>query len=771
MLNLTSSCDRSDRNGTTYNYIITADLTHNNHGDDTYNNNGPSHGNSSDNTLPDDIPLNFITTFGTINTPISTRNGKALSKLNSTAAGTTNVTITLDNQTITIPVDVKNINVLGISNTRTGESFSTIQATIDSKNTLDGDTITLADGTYTENVVVYKKLIIKAVSGANVTVQASNPYIGVFTIVADGSTIQNMNIIGAAGSYGILSYANNVNITGNTITANSNGITLFNSNGDIISGNSVINNWYGINLYNSTGTTISENNIASNWYGSSFYNSTGTVSGNNITGNWYGVLINAANNVMISGNVITDNNIGVSLFNSTSTTVSGNTITNNQVGISYYKSNSATSGNTITNNSIADTSQIDTTGVIIQNNIWNCGPASLATVLNDIGVNATQDELASLAETDKSGTSMYGLAHAAQVKGLNATGIILSIDQLKPNYIVLLLTVNGLHYSVITSITNTTVYLADSSFGNINMTLEDFTAIYTGYTLVITNNSAKDTTLNGTILNNQEMLQKKGTILPFLAAYGVYIVAGIAIGALAVYVADQQSKGQWHDYGIKDVSNAYNNWRNSNSHRSNNTHNTIYVGGGGYSYGYSYSYPHGHNTRGNPPRHIPYIPPVYTYSLYVATGTGWAYKTYTTTSNPAIIKDQQIYKQYLIKRASEIAKIAGIAGFYLQRVSDDPNIQKGYETLKNGLPVPSGKDDDDKWIDVGKILRKDWKTLKEGITKKDPKKILIGGRGIWLGTAIVTLDIMGEHSELIVNIADALNELANTVKKSIYTTS
>lgn len=45
------------------------------------------------------------------------------------------------------------------------------------------------------------------------------------------------------------------------------------------------------------------------------------------------------------------------------------------------------------------------------NYIWNCGPASLATVLNNLGVtNVTQDEIASLAGTDYTGASMVGLA-------------------------------------------------------------------------------------------------------------------------------------------------------------------------------------------------------------------------------------------------------------------------------------------------------------------------------------------------------------------------
>ena len=744
VLNLTSSCDRSDRNGTTYNYTITADLTHNNHGEDTYNNNGSSNGNSSDNTLPDDIPINFSTTFGTIGTTVSTRNGKAVTTLNSTAASSANVTITLDDQAITIPVNITGVTTLGVTNTRTGESFATIQAAINSNNTLDGDTITLAEGIYTENVVVYKKITIKPVSGANIIVQAADPNSGIFTIVEDGATIQGLNIVGAANSYGILSYANNINITENTITANSNGITLFNSNGAIISGNNIINNWYGINIYNSI-STISGNNITNNWYGINIYNSTSAVSGNNITGNWYGVFINTANNIMISGNTITDNNIGISLFNSTSTTLLENNITNNQEGISYYTSTSTTtSGNTITNNSIADISQIDITGVVIQSNIWNCGPASLATVLNKMGINATQDEIANLAETDKTGTSMYSLAHAAQTKGLNATGMLLSVDQLKPNYIVLLITANGFHYSVITSITNDTVYLADSSFGNINMTLEDFTAIYTGYTLIVTNNSTNNTTINGTILNNQEMLQKKGTILPFLAAYGVYIVAGMAIAAVTAYVVDQQSKGQWRDYGIRDVYN----WYNSNSYRPSNTHNTIYVGGGGYSYSYSYSYPHGHTTRSTPPKHIPYIPPTYTYSLYVATPTGWEYKTFTTTSNPTILKDQQIYKQYQIKRDSELAKIAGLAEFYLGSGKPTITNSRDVQDYINSADTLGPSDDPKRYAEaILKTLSKIKKNVikvKNGVKEGDPKAVATGVAGAISGGAILDF-ITGAH--------------------------
>ena len=71
ILSLTSLTDRSDRNGTNYNYQISADLTHNNQGNDT----------SSDGSIPDNIIIYFNTTIGTINSSGTTKKGKAELKL------------------------------------------------------------------------------------------------------------------------------------------------------------------------------------------------------------------------------------------------------------------------------------------------------------------------------------------------------------------------------------------------------------------------------------------------------------------------------------------------------------------------------------------------------------------------------------------------------------------------------------------------------------------------------------------------------------------
>ena len=109
----------------------------------------------------------------------------------------------------------------------------------------------------------------------------------------------------------------------------------------------------------------------------------------------------------------------------------------------------------------------DTTAM--QTSDYSCGPAALATVLQNMGFNSTEQELKVLAGTDTSGTTMHGLSEAAKAKGLSATGMKLSVDDLKPNNIVHITLDGEGHYSVVREVTNESVYLADPSKGNIEM--------------------------------------------------------------------------------------------------------------------------------------------------------------------------------------------------------------------------------------------------------------------------------------------------------------
>ena len=531
VLNISSSCDRSKRDGTCYNYIITADLTHNNQGNDT----------SKDSNIPDEIPVTFFTNLGTINTPISTSKGKSTAILTSTKPSNAIISVTVNNQKSTIPVNITSINMLGIHNVRTNKDFSSIQSAIDNTSALNGDIITLKDGTYTENIVINKTITLMPVSGANVILKPADTSKPVITInnIGNSSTIKGLNIdSNLCGIY--LNSTRNNNIIENTLSDNIYGIYLDNSTNIGLTGNVITDNYYGTYFASSNNNNITRNNILNNFEGiyldSSSFN---TISKNSITEGWDGIYLVDSNNNNIFENNITDTGIGINYLNSTSTVLSENNITDS---------------------GIQDILEVDPTGIVMSDTIFNCGPAALATVMQNLGINVTQDELAYYAETDETGTSMYGLIQAAHEKGLIVKGLKLAVNQLEKNNIVYL-TMNGNgHFSVIKDITDTTVYLADSDFGNINMTLENFTMAYLqdtlyGYTLVVTNNSNNPQLSNSNTLTYEEMQSIVGTYYYYYKTYSwryYWTYKWVKIPARNYYVAKNYTKkvtvhikGQW----------------------------------------------------------------------------------------------------------------------------------------------------------------------------------------------------------------------------------
>jgi len=91
---------------------------------------------------------------------------------------------------------------------------------------------------------------------------------------------------------------------------------------------------------------------------------------------------------------------------------------------------------------------------VMQSTDYSCGSAALATVLQNMRLNVTEHELKVLAGTDQTGTTMYGLAQAAQSKGLNAVGMRLNVDELRPDNIVHVIIDGTPHYSVVKTLFN-----------------------------------------------------------------------------------------------------------------------------------------------------------------------------------------------------------------------------------------------------------------------------------------------------------------------------
>ena len=134
----------------------------------------------------------------------------------------------------------------------------------------------------------------------------------------------------------------------------------------------------------------------------------------------------------------------------------------------------------------------DTIGVVMANDNYSCGPASLATVLNRYGLNLSLNQVSQHTNTSLDGTSMQSLIDAAKYYNFSAYGVEIETENLKENYIVHL-NINGCqHWTVITKVTDTHVFLADSTEGNINFTLDEFNSYFTKKAIALSNSNAPD---------------------------------------------------------------------------------------------------------------------------------------------------------------------------------------------------------------------------------------------------------------------------------------
>ena len=155
--------------------------------------------------------------------------------------------------------------------------------------------------------------------------------------------------------------------------------------------------------------------------------------------------------------------------------------------------------------------QKDTTGVVIANDNYSCGPASLATALNRNGLNLSLNEVSKHTNTSLNGTSMQSLIDAAKYYGFSAYGVEVDTKSLKENNIIHL-NINGCeHWTVISKVTDTHIFLADSTEGNINFTLDEFNSYFSKKAIILANNSLND--LKNDLISNQITILNKDQCL------------------------------------------------------------------------------------------------------------------------------------------------------------------------------------------------------------------------------------------------------------------
>jgi parallel beta-helix repeat protein len=261
------------------------------------------------------------------------------------------------------------------------DDYPTIQAAINAAS--DGDTVFVRNGTYYENIVVSKSLVILGENAMSTIIDSHdsgsfNVHINA-NVTLSGFTLQNgdsgifvnhpctvdikNNIIRNQYYYGVFVQTwgtCNVTVQDNLIVASSGGIQVSYSEGfcalernNLSQVGSGIMTGYGMMTGNVVNNTITGNGSGTGLDLSDFFN--GTIEGNSITGFMDCAWLEGTSGNLVTGNVLAANaGFGLGIISSDDNTVIGNDILNNGFGIWL---SSSSRNNVIWHNNFINNSQ------------------------------------------------------------------------------------------------------------------------------------------------------------------------------------------------------------------------------------------------------------------------------------------------------------------------------------------------------------------------------------------------------------------------------
>ncbi|MBN1844959.1 MAG: right-handed parallel beta-helix repeat-containing protein [Sedimentisphaerales bacterium] len=264
--------------------------------------------------------------------------------------------------------------LLPVINLDTGQDFATVQAAVDSANTLDGHRIVILPGTYTENANITKQLTLESALGEpnDTIIEAANTADHVFEITADNVTVRNLSFRGATdGAAGLYVYGADGGVLENNHcglddAANTCGIQLEESTHARLTHNTCNGNVScGIQLAHSDDNELSGNTCDQNGFQGIRvqYSDRITVCGNTASGSGNcGMYLSGAAGCTIDRNRFLDNSgAGVSVMNTDQTVLTNNIANNNTGGgmclsgfVSSPNTNAQIRDNTANNNRISD---------------------------------------------------------------------------------------------------------------------------------------------------------------------------------------------------------------------------------------------------------------------------------------------------------------------------------------------------------------------------------------------------------------------------------
>lgn len=120
-----------------------------------------------------------------------------------------------------------------------------------------------------------------------------------------------------------------------------------------------------------------------------------------------------------------------------------------------------------------------------QQSASDCGAACLVMVSRYWGKRFSVNRLRDIANVDRNGASLRGLAAAAESIGFSTRPVKASLDKMAQQYLPAIVHWEGKHYIVVYEITRDRVIVADPAIGQRTLTHAQFKAGWTGYALLL----------------------------------------------------------------------------------------------------------------------------------------------------------------------------------------------------------------------------------------------------------------------------------------------
>lgn len=455
----------------------------------------------------DDVNITFSSDFGEINNYALSDDGYASVVLNASSFGAAHVTVSLNNQIISSIVNIPSNVSCGVYNNRSGKYYYKIQDAIEDNDTMSGDVIALKSGFYTENIFIYKN--ISLVGEDNVYL---NPFVdskATITIFGSNISVSNLCIGGVDESYAVSALGVNISFTNCNFTDAMVGLYLMGCVNISVLNCNFLDNEYGSYSSYTRNLLFNGSRFIEDSYGVYALSDVDLKVDNCIFDDcWIGIDLSYCNTTLIHESNITSSYLGLELINSNKTSISGDLFSGNIVGYSLFNSSVVVSLNVFRDNVLGDFGSFDDPSVVLQKDMWSCGPASLITILNRLGYsNFNQEMIINATNINNNGTSLFGLYKFLKDNGFsNAMALRINSSNIRLLDLVLLNINGNYHFSVVWNFTDDWIVLADSTAGLLNISWTSFDKLFSGIILTVNGSNRV-----GFVISNQEMAKIYGT--------------------------------------------------------------------------------------------------------------------------------------------------------------------------------------------------------------------------------------------------------------------